>query len=281
MATFLFWNLKNRNLTNDLVTLCQENEVDVLILAESEGIEKTVFLEAVNQGQSTNFFCPTNTSDRLSFFVKEPLRIKYSLDDNDSHVAIREICLPTGLRILLVALHLSSKLYRKGKDQAEQASEIIQTIEKAEKKVGHTNTLVIGDFNMNPFETGLVGAKQFHAVMDPQTAREDSRAVGPNKRRYFYNPMWEKMGNTSVGPPGTYYYRAEGYFTYFWNTFDQVLLRPDLIDYFSNDQLRIIDKISEKRSLLIVKEGKTKGRIDGNISDHLPILITLKEDNLS
>jgi hypothetical protein len=279
MATFLFWNLCKKNLTNDLVILCHENKVDVIILAESEGIEKTVLLEAVNQGQLTKFFNPSNHLSGLSFFFKYPANwIKNITNDSkeNSHIAIREISLPTGLNILLVALHLSSKLHMDQYAQISQATRIIQKIEEAEEQVDHTNTLVIGDFNMNPFETGLVGADSFHAVMDRQTAKEYSRKVDNQNRRYFYNPMWGRMGDTSVGPPGTYYYRG-GYLSYFWNTFDQVLLRPDLIDYFANDQLHVIDKIGQKS--LLTQSGR--GRIDKKTSsDHLPIMIALKEDNL-
>ena len=82
--------------------------------------------------------------------------------------------------------------------------------------------------------------------------------------------MWGRMGDTSVGPPGTYYY-SRGYF---WNTFDQVLLRPALFEYFSNNQLQVIDKIAQKT--LLTKNGK----IDKKISDHLPIVITLERGNL-
>ncbi len=276
MATFLFWNLKGKNLTPYLVTLCRENEIDVLILAESEGIKKTDFLEAVNRGQPTRFVSPHNNSSYISFFVKESLQIQNVRDDNNHRFAVREISLPTNLKILLVGLHLPSKLYMSEDEQNFKAMKVIRRIEECENQIGHNNTLVIGDFNMNPFEKGLVGADSFHAVMTQQTAMEYGREVDSQHRRFFYNPMWGRMGDTSVGPPGTYYYRG-GALCYFWNTFDQVLLRPDLLDYFANDQLRVIDKIGQETSLLIKKEGKTKGRIDPNISDHLPIMITLNK----
>jgi hypothetical protein len=50
MATFLFWNISKNNRYNDIVTLCHENEVDILILAEST-IKETILLKVLNTGQ--------------------------------------------------------------------------------------------------------------------------------------------------------------------------------------------------------------------------------------
>ena len=52
--------------------------------------------------------------------------------------------------------------------------------------------------------------------------------------------------------------------------FDQVLLRPDLIDLFSNDDLMILD--SDGKNLLLSQQGIP----DINVaSDHLPLYFKL------
>src|SRR5258708_10996591 len=53
---------------------------------------------------------------------------------------------------------------------------------------------------------------------------------------------------------------------YFWNTFDQVMLRPSLIDYFEEDGLKVITEVRGE-SLL------ERGRISTRYFDHLPIEI--------
>jgi hypothetical protein len=268
MATFLFWNISKNNLIGDIVTLCHENEVDVLVLAESE-IKEIELLKALNTAQPAKFINPSNPSSYLSFFFKYPIKSIQNVTD-DRRISIYQIYPPSShVRILLVALHLPSKLYGIDDDQTYRAIRVIQTIQDAEVKMGHTNTLVIGDFNMNPFENGLVSADGFHAVMDQQTARQQSRVVDGQQKAFFYNPMWGRMGDMSVGPPGTYYYQGS-YVSYFWNTFDQILLRPNLLDYFSDKQLHVISKIGDKNLL------DENGRIDKSISDHLPIMITLQ-----
>jgi hypothetical protein len=272
MATFLFWNINKHDLTNEIITLCHQYEVDILILAESTKINKIRFLERLNSGQLRKFVAPFNPSDYLSFYFKYPIDSVKPITD-DGRISIPQISPPIGITILLVALHLPSKLYKSNEEQSLGVPRIMQTIQEAETKMGHTNTMVIGDFNMNPFETGLIAASCFHAVMDQQTAREQNRIVDGQSKKYFYNPMWGRMGDTSIGPPGTYYYRGSD-ISYFWNTFDQVLLRPNLLDYFSNEQLHIISKIGEK-SLL-----DNKGKINKSISDHLPIIINLQLEKM-
>jgi hypothetical protein len=127
---------------------------------------------------------------------------------------------------------------------------------------------------MNPFEVGIVSANGFHAVMTQTIARKRSRRVQEKDRQYFYNPMWGRMGDSSGGPPGTYYYTGS-YISYFWNTFDQVLLRPDLLDFFSPNDLRVVSQIGDKNLLM------DNGIHKNSFSDHLPIIVTLQIERMT
>ena len=42
---------------------------------------------------------------------------------------------------------------------------------------------------------------------------------------FFYNPMWGHFGDALDGPPGSYYDARSEAVAYFWNVFDQVLIR--------------------------------------------------------
>jgi hypothetical protein len=170
MATFLFWNISKNNLTNDIVTLCHENEVDILILAEST-IKETVLLKVLNTGQRAKFIAPSNPSSYLSFFFKYPINSIQNVTD-DGRISIYQISPPIGLKVLLVALHLPSKLYGTEDDQTYRATRVIQTIREAEEKMGHTNTLVIGDFHNHPFNNwGQSKINMLHRAIHPNPAR--------------------------------------------------------------------------------------------------------------
>ena len=270
MATFLFWNLNKKPLLNQISTLCHEHNVDVLILAES-ALSKVELLEAINKGQRSQFRVPSFAPpSRLSFFIRYPQRSFKPVYDS-GHVAIRRLIPPIGLEILLVAVHLPSKLHSTETDQALNAPLVAQAIEEAETKVRHTRTVVVGDFNMNPFESGVVGATGFHAVLDRQTALREERTVRGKRYRFFYNPMWGRMGDTSQGPPGTYYFNTSGYVNFFWNTFDQVLVRPELLKFFPDERLAVLSQVNEQTLL------SPTGIPDTTIgSDHLPLLFAVE-----
>ena len=132
------------------------------------------------------------------------------------------------------------------------------------------NTIVVGDFNMNPFDDGLASFYGFHSVMDKVVARKESRIVHGEERSFFYNPMWSLMGDGSQGPSGTYYYNSGGSKNFYWNMLDQVILRPDLIPFFPDNELRII---SETYSCSLLRDS---GVPDARMaSDHLPLLFKI------
>jgi hypothetical protein len=121
---------------------------------------------------------------------------------------------------------------------------------------------------MNPFEDGVVIAKALHAVMSRDIAERRSRVVQTKKYPFFYNPMWSLFGDAS--PPGTYYYRTSTHKTFFWNMFDQVLIRPELLSSFRNENFKILTMAGN--TSLLTSRYRPNSKI---ASDHLPLLFTL------
>ena len=177
-----------------------------------------------------------------------------------------------GIDILLFGVHLPSKLYSKGQDQYSVAVKCNREIEKKEEEFGINNTIVIGDFNMNPFEDGMVSADGFHGVMSQEVALKGNRTVYGEKKKLFYNPIWHYMGNVVANVMGTYYYNNSGVISYYWNTFDQLLIRPGLIKGFDIENLKIIDAIGEKDLLVNSKPNKKQ------YSDHLLLFFKIYEE---
>lgn len=70
---------------------------------------------------------------------------------------------------------------------------------------------------------------------------------------------------------GTYFDRQTRRLQYFWHTFDQVLIRPDLVDDFDEDSLEILTKFGAKS--LLKNDGTPNQE---TTSDHLPIVFALK-----
>jgi len=82
--------------------------------------------------------------------------------------------------------------------------------------------------------------------------------------------MWSFFGEEGKGEVnGTYYYRKKGHICYYWNILDQVIFRPEVIEYFDEDSLQIITNTPNYNLL------KSNGRVNEKISDHLPVMFKL------
>jgi hypothetical protein len=126
--------------------------------------------------------------------------------------------------------------------------------------------------NMNPFEIGVVGAGGLHGVMDRRIASAGSRKVRGKSHMFFYNPMWSKFGDAGPAPPGTYFRNKGEDVNYFWHMFDQVLVRPALLDSLPNDGVSIVSRVGDMD--LLKKSGRPNSEV---ASDHLPIVCKLSE----
>ncbi len=251
------------------MALCHTHDVDILILAESE-IYGPHLLLTLNKGRPRKFCTPFELSPRLSFFIRYPSDCLKPVSDGGG-VAIRRFRPPVGLEILLGAMHLPSKLHYDDVDQMSLSHRAADAIQQAERRVGHARTVVVGDLNMNPFEPGVAGADGFHGIMDKRIARRGARTVQGKSRRFFYNPMWGHMGDASKGPPGTYYYDSSKQVNLYWHTFDQVMVRPDLLDFFPDDRLEVLAGVGDQPLL------SPRGTPDKSVgSDHLPLLFDIE-----
>jgi exonuclease III len=269
MLTIMFWNVGKKNLGQVVAELAEEHRVDILILTECP--DKLDIMRALNPLNHAQFeYCPSYAETRLDIFTRFSKKfVKPILDAPSKYMTMRRITLPERPEFTLTAVHLASKLRTTEQDQHSEAIDHATQIRDTESD-HDTNTIVIGDFNMNPFEYGIVDASGFHAVMDRTTALQESRTVKGQEYPFFYNPMWNYLGDISDFTPGTYFYREGNKVVYFWNMFDQVLLRPALLPYFADDSVRIIMKYGTT-SLLDSSDRPDRKQF----SDHLPILLTL------
>ncbi|NEO87227.1 MAG: hypothetical protein F6J87_23650 [Spirulina sp. SIO3F2] len=288
MTTFLFWNLNRKPLEKEVATLCYEKNVDVLILAEllqgkprkpQETIEQAEqrMLKALNIHPSVEYIAQFNTlAKKTYFFYRNSIRDFKQIEDY-GRFSFREVYPSSGDSIRVVAVHLESKYPSNDSSRQYHAvRNIIPEINQIEKKQGHYRTLVIGDFNMHPFEAGMVNADAFHAIMDRRVLKRPkafgTRTVSGKDYRMFYNPMWSKLGDFRQEPSGTYYWDQSENNQFFWNAFDQAIIRQDLLGHFSEDNFHVISEIA---GTSLLKE-ELPGIDSIQFSDHLPILITLK-----
>lgn len=189
----------------------------------------------------------------------------------DERLAVRRLKLGNKNDVLLIATHSISKLHHSSASQNSDCRRLARKIRNIEEDVGHSRTILVGDLNLNPFDEGLVVADGLHAVMSRHIAIKKQRKVRQEYYPFFYNPMWSHFGDAKDESAGTYFDGRYGrYDTIFWNMFDQVLIRPDLLAKFQDEDLKILSEDGKEKFLT------TKGLPKKSISDHLPILFILR-----
>ena len=273
----LFWNIQKKySFFDTIVDIVNEEQIDILLLTEFPYIDSDghphdyipLMCSKLQEEVDSSFEYFVSTKKRVEVFYKNSI-VNLSEMKDMPLISGCKVERHGGIdKISLVFFHLESKVNYDTDEQAESAEDVREEIESYEKDYqSDLKTIVCGDFNMNPFEKGMVKAKGFHAVMDEKTARRKSRIYKNKKYHFFYNPMWGFLGDLGRGEvSGTYYYGKSSHIMYFWNLYDQVLVRPEALQYFDKESLKIVIKKAGKYNLL-----SKSGLLSKKYSDHLPI----------
>lgn len=161
-------------------------------------------------------------------------------------------------------------MYNEEKRRNMRASAFNDSFKKVEEELPLYNSIVVGDFNLHPFSDGIISMYGFNAVLDINKAKKGVRSCDGEKIKFYYNPMWKLMGKNDL-TLGTYYSDTDsGGCSFYWYTFDQVLIRPELIDRFVWEEFEIISEIGEKA---FIKNNKIDKE---NYSDHLPVKFEIR-----
>ena len=261
----LFWNThKNKNINNYIKNIIIDNAISIVILAEYcaniNELLNMLLLEGRNMHQYITSGC-------------ERITILGSINDvQPSFQSSYASCQIIQNNYLLCCVHLPSQIYENSNRKREIIiSQIIEDICLKEKELNSDNTIVVGDFNMNPYELGCTDAAFFHGIPIYKESIRKSRIIAKQEFKMFYNPMWNFWGDFSP-PYGTYYYNGSTSDNIYWHIYDQVLIRPILRERFITESLKIIT--SAKELSLLDKCGHP----NVDISDHLPITFQIKEN---
>lgn len=267
MARFLFWNMYRRSLPELAAALVASHGIDVFLIAEPDGSHVT--LDAIKTIDAAFREERGPRRDRIKVLSRLPEGTIRPFADPDGARVVR-IASKAG-DVLLAGVHLRSMMFAKSEDQLARCQLMARAILRAERRAGlDSRTIVVGDFNVDPFHLGMIGTEGFHAVMSRQLASTGSRRVDKREYAYYYNPMWSHFGDhPSTTPPGSYFGWGK-HFSTLWHMVDQVLVRPALLDRFAVESVRILHEAGE--TPLVTEAGRPDRR---RYSDHLPLVFEL------
>lgn len=176
----LFWNMRRQAQPAACVAdLWAEHEPHVLVTAETPDelasvlLQRTPSLRNFSVGDRVGVFSPavgTSLNPVLAGRYGEAL----------------ELTLPESPTHLLVAVHIESPLWQPSSDDQGLAAENVRKfIEDAEEKIGHDRTIVVGDFNMDPFTPAMVDFRGLNAMSTRRLTQRGPRTLGGITRKTF------------------------------------------------------------------------------------------------
>jgi hypothetical protein len=284
IKTVLFWNFNIekgdslQKLSTDadraavIARVVGEYGVDILALAECQ-IPGEFLVDALREADP-RIEQPADPHPRIKFFTRFP-GAQLEPWHSDGRIDVRRLALSGHNDILLAAFHCVDR--RNFPTPAMRHSNLaphLETLQEAERKAGHDRLVVFGDFNMNPYEIGMLDpASGLGAMITRDLAATHGDRTMEGRFR-FYNPMWAIMGRAEA--PGTFYWnnRADPE-NPFWHCIDGVLLRPSLYASFRDEDLRIIRWITGAAGEKVDLIHRAQIHWQVTHSDHLPILFKL------
>lgn len=262
----LFWNIYNKNLISPLIDMIKENQLDIVSLAEAENLDITAILNHLKL--SGNEWNDIQISPQNDIGVLAKKEIKIIPYKEDGHYSIYKIKKYDKVDCLLVVVHLLSKKTKSNEAQYNRANDIARELNKYEQEFFENNekrTIIVGDFNMQPYEAGICSGYGFNATMSASHAAKKTRKIDGRTTYLYFNPIWALMGANKL-VQGSYYNSGDkDDHAIYWYSFDSVLLRPCYIDKFNWDYFEIIEKTENHNFVPNTTIDKEK------YSDHLPI----------
>jgi hypothetical protein len=284
MANFGFWNVNSlRNLETDRREISQcaadlalERHLDVLFLIECAIPVES--LMAAFKGRASYY--PISCGKRFKVFATFDPKFMQLLEQpvTNDRFDIWHLTLPLQEDVLLSVVHGLDKRNNSPEKQELFLQQVVAALSYFENKIGHDRSIVLGDFNANPFDSPVASALGMNAVISQAIAQGDARRILSRSYRYFYNPMWNLLGDAVRGSaPATYYYRGSDTNELYWHMLDQVLIRPSLLNRFDIAALDIVTAVRTKQLT------RANGTPDSTrFSDHLPVVfgvdLSLKDE---
>ena len=264
---YLFWNThKNEKINSVLCDLIIENGISIVVLAEYAA-DLDELIESLDINGISMQQYPTIGCDRIHILGEVGLCVEPHLHADRWSIQV------LNSEIILCCVHLNSQIYSDNAEKREMDIEqIVGDIQRCESELDTKNTIIVGDFNVNPYDKSCISARYFHAIPVYEESKRESRIVSGKETYMFYNPMWNFFGDFHE-PYGTYYHGSSDTINPYWNVYDQVIIRPALRKRFVDKSLRIITE-TVQTSLL---DGKRHP--DREISDHLPLMFEIKEED--
>lgn len=276
MPSLLFWNINGKSQSPVFQALAQEIKaapIEIVLLAECDSdMPAEQVAHCLTDQSGVTYRCATSRPGGSKVLVFTSLAeedLSFERNSKSGRLAVYRLWCGN-IDFLIATVHLTSEQHQTDGGHNDLAGEECREFREFEEKYNHKRSLVIGDFNLDPYDPGMTSAVNFNAVMTRRLADKIEHQVSFREYLRFYNPMWSMFGDhkSSKEPPGTFYYSSGGARGAYWHIFDQALFRGPALREFAALDISILSHLGIV-SLL------TESEIPNQtvFSDHLPIRV--------
>lgn len=267
IVNFLFWNLKERPIADLVCSLCSDRKVDVAVFAEC-GIPPDELADRLSSQTRRPYRVIESTSCRLVVVVNEAAAMCDEFYVNGTgRLSLHSIQIGD-VPFVLALVHLKSEVGWNERELSYEGFAVANELRSALAGRHPMGLCVVGDFNMQPFDPGMVAHTGFFSFMTRSSLSPESRTIQGISYRPLYNPMWGCFGDRTPGPAGTFYRRDASPECSDWHMLDQVLFSAELLPYLVNPG-EIIDRVGE---VPLINQNDRPSKPG---SDHMPIMFSL------
>lgn len=261
----LFWNIQKKDLTNQVAELIGEQHPTIISLAESEGINVSNFLNTLKEQFSLKYKHIENPGcDKINIFCLDEINLDLSYQHKDYSM----VKLPfNNGTYLLCFVHLPSKLHQTDEQQRRACERLYNSVLLEEGSHNTDNTIIMGDFNVNPYEPAMISFSGLAASNGIDCSKRNSITSDGESKKLFYNPMWTLYSQYKERP-GSHQYTKTGVSVSSWHFLDQVIIRPSLVESFNFNELKFLTKTKTFNHISNIGRPTT--------SDHLPLVCAFR-----
>lgn len=258
----LFWNLnRNSNIENYVANIITEQSIDIAVFCEYNNVDfdKVCLLLDSHYSHHDGM----GGCNKVTLLAQNDISVNVSREHSRYTIYT---CIVNTTPYILTGAHLPDNSHSCAEDRKNVIRELIKDLTEQERKDHISNTIIVGDFNCNPFDEELIQKDCFNAVLFKELIKSQETVTYSRKKyKRFYNPMIHYISENTMNY-GSYYY-GSGINALYWNCFDQVIVRKSLVD--------AIQSIKFCKS---IKNLSLMNRLtpNDNISDHLPLLINFE-----
>lgn len=262
---FLFWNIQKKQLIKEVVELIGESKCDICAFCEiSDNTYDQIIITLKEAGVECSA-CPTPGCERIKIIIIGNLN-QITLLNQHKYYSLIKIH-KENTELIVGFVHFPSKREHT-LDELRRAAELLSNqVDTEEQRHFTSNSMLMGDFNVDPFEMPMISFSGISATNGWECSRRTKVTRGGEKTKLFYNPMWT-LYSCYQERPGSHKYIRSGDDVVSWHFLDQVIIRPTLIDDFKFESLKLIH--GTKSYNYLNRNNAPK------LSDHLPLICEIE-----